>query len=212
MFQWVLNQICVPSRAFLLELSFLLQAFPNCRDPHRLRHGDEWLASKPLQREGNDQSGICSLDVLGAQTATCRLPSSPGLCPKSWRETERYDHVHCDILFVVLQMVLIIELLPTQAILSVVSATHPLNGVLPYGWWFSHGIYFHIFHELSHSQKLKPWNFCCPCAKQTNHISICPTWNYLFSRQQRRVNECAFDGYRWSENYQSYSRSMSLRL
>ena len=110
--------------------------------------------------------------MLGAQTATCRLPSSPGLCPKSWRETERYDHVHCDVLFVVLQMVLIIELLPTQAILSVVSATHPLNGVLPYGWWFSHGIYFHIFHELSHSQKLKPWNFCCPCAKQTNHISI----------------------------------------
>lgn len=66
--------------------------------------------------------------MLGAQTATCRLPSSPCLYPKSWREPEKYDHVHCDVLFVVLQVVLIIELLPTQAILSVVSTTHLLNG------------------------------------------------------------------------------------
>ena len=66
--------------------------------------------------------------MLGAQTATWRLPSSLGLCPKSWREPENDDHVHCDVLFVVLQVVLIIELLPTQAILSVVSTTRLLNG------------------------------------------------------------------------------------
>ena len=131
--------------------------------------------------------------MLGTQTATCRLPSSLGLCPKSWREPENDDHVHCDVLFVVLQVVLIIELLPTQAILSVVSTTRLLNGwmVLLIGYFlFSH------FSRVEPFTKIKLQNFCCPCAKQTNHISIHPTWNYLFSCQQKRVNECAFDGYR----------------
>ena len=75
--------------------------------------------------------------MLGAQTATWRLPSSLGLCPKSWREPENDDHVHCDVLFVVLQVVLIIELLPTQAILSVVSTTRLLEWMDgTFGWLF----------------------------------------------------------------------------
>ena len=46
----------------------------------------------------------------------------------------------------------------------------------------------------SHSRKLKPWNFS---------VHMWSEWTafqspaYLYSRQQKRVSECAFDGYCW---------------
>ena len=39
---------------------------------------------------------------------------------------------------------------------------------------------FSLFSRVkSHSRKLKPWNFHCPCAKWVNRISIRPTSNCL---------------------------------
>ena len=46
------------------------------------------------------------------------------------REPERYDHMPRDVLCVVLCVVLIIELLPTQSVLRVISSTQALLGVL----------------------------------------------------------------------------------
>ena len=56
----------------------------------------------------------------------------PGLlpCRKMGREPERYDHMPRDVLCVVLCVVLIIELLPTQFVLRVISSTRALLGVL----------------------------------------------------------------------------------
>ena len=55
---------------------------------------------------------------------------------------------------------------------------------------FSWEIYFCIFHEsrARHLWKLKPQNFCCLCAMQTNRVSTCPTWNYLATN--RSVSAC----------------------
>jgi len=36
------------------------------------------------------------------------------------------------------------------------------------------------------------------CKRTVNRVSIHPTWNYLYSHQQKPVSECAFDGYCWS--------------
>ena len=49
---------------------------------------------------------------------------------------------------------------------------------------------------ISLSQKLKPWKFCWPCVKRINHISI--PGLLLYSSLQKRVSDCAFDGYHWS--------------
>ena len=56
----------------------------------------------------------------------------PGLlpCKEMGREPERYDHMPRDVLCVVLCVVLIIELLPTQSVLRVISSTRALLGVL----------------------------------------------------------------------------------
>ena len=97
--------------------------------------------------------------MLGAQTATWRLPSSLGLCPKSWREPENDDHVHCDVLFVVLQVVLIIELLPTQAILSVVSTTRLLNG------WMVLLVGYFLFSRVEPFTKIKTAKFLLSMCK-----------------------------------------------
>ena len=48
----------------------------------------------------------------------------------------------------------------------------------------------------SHSRKLKPQKFCCPRVKRTNCVSI--PGLLLYSSLQKRVSECAFDGYHWS--------------
>ena len=37
----------------------------------------------------------------------------------------------------------------------------------------------------SHSQKLKPQNFCCPLAKQTNHVSIHPILGTIYLAANR---------------------------
>ena len=104
--------------------------------------------------------------MLGAQTGTCRLPSSLGLCPKSWREPENDDHVHCDVLFVVLQVVLIIELLPTQAILSVASTTCLLNGwmVILVGYFFAWDL-FSRFSRVEPFTKIKTAKFLLSMCK-----------------------------------------------
>ena len=39
-------------------------------------------------------------------------------------------------------------------------------------------IFVHVSWVKSHLWKLKPRNFCCPCAKWTNCVSIRPTCNY----------------------------------
>ena len=48
----------------------------------------------------------------------------------------------------------------------------------------------------SHLRKLKPRKFCCPRVKRTNRVSI--PGLLLYSSLQKRVSECAFDGYHWS--------------
>ena len=53
----------------------------------------------------------------------------------------------------------------------------------------------------SHSRKLKPQKlklqkFCCPRVKRTNCVSI--PGLVLYSSLQKRVSECAFNGYHWS--------------
>ena len=60
---------------------------------------------------------------------------------------------------------------------------------------FREGFIFAFFASQEPFAKIKTAKFLCPHAKWTNCVSI-PA--YLYSRQQKRVSECAFDGYRWS--------------
>ena len=46
------------------------------------------------------------------------------------------------------------------------------------------------------ARKLKPRKFCCPRVKRTNRVSI--PGLLLYSSLQKRVSECALDGYHWS--------------
>ena len=62
------------------------------------------------------------------------LASYPGSSPtEKWGESLRSDHVPCDLLCVVLCVVWIIELLPTQSItlfVPILSSTRAVIGVL----------------------------------------------------------------------------------
>ena len=61
---------------------------------------------------------------------------------------------------------------------------------------FARYLFSHFSRVKSHSRKLKPRKFCCPRVKRTNRISI--PGLLLYSSLQKRVSECAFDGYHWS--------------
>ena len=45
---------------------------------------------------------------------------------------------------------------------------------------FTRDLFSRFSRVKSHSQKLKPQNFCCPRARQANCVSTWPTSNYLF--------------------------------
>ena len=61
---------------------------------------------------------------------------------------------------------------------------------------FARYLFSHFSRVKSHSRKLKPRKFCCPRVKRTNRVSI--PGLLLYSTLQKRVSECAFDGYHWS--------------
>ena len=60
---------------------------------------------------------------------------------------------------------------------------------------FVRDLFLRFSRAKSHSQKLKPQNFSVHMQSERTAFQS-PA--YLYSRQQKRVSECAFDGYRWS--------------
>ena len=61
---------------------------------------------------------------------------------------------------------------------------------------FARYLFLRFLRVKSHSRKLKPRKFCCPRVKRTNRVSILGL--VLYSSLQKRVSECAFKGYHWS--------------
>ena len=61
---------------------------------------------------------------------------------------------------------------------------------------FREGFIFAFFASQEPFAKIKTAKILSSTCKANDNPR--PTWNYLYSRQQNRVNECAFDGFRWS--------------
>ena len=64
---------------------------------------------------------------------------------------------------------------------------------------FREGLIFTFFASQEPFAKIKTTKILLSMCKVNKlPFNTQPTWNYLYSRQQKGVSKCAFDGYRWS--------------
>ena len=64
---------------------------------------------------------------------------------------------------------------------------------------FREGLIFTFFASQEPFAKIKTTKILLSMCKANKlPFNTQPTWNYLYSRQQKGVSKCAFDGYHWS--------------